>query len=64
MPGGSDAAGGLEEVKGEFLRFGLGSGGGGHFFEIFGGFFWLMRCVEGEWMGIYLLEEREIGEMI
>lgn len=22
---------------------------------------WLMRCIEGEWMGIYLLEEREMG---
>lgn len=63
VPGGSDAAGGLEEVEGEF--FGEG-GGGGHFLGGFGGFLvgWLMRCIEGEWMGIYLLEEREIGEMI
>lgn len=36
MPGGSDAAGGLEEVEGEFFGF---RGGGGHFW---GGFGWLI----------------------
>lgn len=25
---------------------------------------WLMRCIEGEWMGIYLLEEREMDEWL
>lgn len=57
MPGGSDAAGGLEEVEGEFFGEGLGSGGG-HFLGGFGGVFfgWLMRCVEGE--------EREMDEWL
>lgn len=58
MPGGTDAAGGLEEVEGEF--FGEGSGGGGHFFLVD----WLIRCIEGEWMGIYLVEEREMDEWL
>lgn len=42
MPGGSDAAGGLEEVEGEFFGERLGVGGGGHFLGAFGGFFWLI----------------------
>lgn len=58
MPGGSDAAGGLEEVEGEFFGEGLGSGGG-HF--VFGFVVVLMRWIEGEWMGIYLLEEERDG---
>lgn len=62
MPGGSDAAGGLEEVEGEFFGEGLGRGGGGHFFGWLIG--WLRRCVEGEWMGIYLVEEREMDEWL
>lgn len=38
MPGGSDAAGGLEEVEGEFFGERGGGGGGGHFLGGFGGF--------------------------
>lgn len=60
MPGGSDAAGGLEEVEGEFFGEGLGRGGGGHCFcWLVGWLIWLGRCIEGEWMGIYCRGKRD-----
>lgn len=51
VPGSSDAAGGLEEVEGEFFGERLGRGGGHFLRGLIDLVFWLMRCVEGEWDG-------------
>lgn len=61
MPGGSDAAGGLEEVEGEFFGF---RGGGGHFLGGFGGFFLVDEMCRGGMGWGYTVEERGMDEWL